>query len=501
MSHRAAANGTSFSDHLTHIPHAPRGTTPNLLRAAVAALGLFAVVAALVLSNLASGARSQISTVGGTDAPSVRATNDFLFKLQDMDAQLVNVLLVNGDTSVHVPRSKSEALYDQDRKDANADLEAATVALAGNTAALSQLHDVTDDFGKYQAQAARTLQDDERDGGAAAGGAPASVLADYTGDNGILFGDGTGGLMAAAKNLEQSSKGAIDSSAGSATDSLTTVAVGFAIFGVLLLAGLAGLQVLLVRRFRRVLNPALAAATVVALIFTIGGVSGALGASDDFHTAKSDAFDSVLALGEANAVSAEINSDESRWLLVRDSLPSEREQFEQSFLRGENSIADVSLDGGSIPLYADSLQKESAARNADNIAETEMTSRSSFGQEFHNITFPDEAETALAAFAAYNTYIQDDQKLRNMPLDSQAGLKAAIDFDTDAASPGSSDQAFTAYSKALGDVTALNEAQFESAMPAAQNGIGTWVWLPYLLMALLVGLAVLGLRPRLTEYR
>jgi beta-phosphoglucomutase-like phosphatase (HAD superfamily) len=130
-----------------------------------------------------------------------------------------------------------------------------------------------------------------------------------------------------------------------------------------------------------------------------------------------------------------------------------------------------------------------------------MTASSSFGEEFHNITFPNEAQAALAAFRAYNTYLQDDAHLRSMPLDTQAGIKAAIDFDTDADTPGTSDQAFNAYSKALGDVIALNEAQFESALPAAENGIGTWTWLPYLLAVLLIGLTVLGLRPRLNEYR
>lgn len=499
-SHRAAANGTNFSDHLIHIPHAPRGTTPNLLRGSAAALGIFAVIAALTLSGLTSGARSQISTVGA-DAPSVRATNDFLFKLQDMDAQLVNALLVNGDTAVHVPRSTSESLYDQDRKDADADLESATVALAGNSEALAKLHGVTDSFGQYQAQAARTLQDDERDGGSTAGQAPASVLADYSGDNTVLFGDGTGGLMAAAKDLEQSSKDAIDSSASSASDSLSTVAAAFAIFGVLLIAGLTGMQLLLTRRFHRTVNPALAAATVTALIFTIGGVSGATGASDELRTAKSNAFDSVLALGEANAVSAGINSDESRWLLVHDNLPSLREQFEQSFRRGENSIADVSLDGGSIALYSEALDHAQSTLTVDSLDQTQMTAGSSFGKEFHNITFPDEAQKALAAFGAYSTYIDEDQNLRKMPLDNPQDLKAAIDFDTDAASPGSSDQAFTAYTKALGEVTAINEAQFESAMPASENGISTWIWLPYLLVALMAGLTVLGLRPRLNEYR
>ncbi|WP_194896168.1 hypothetical protein [Catenulispora pinisilvae] len=499
-SHRAAANGTNSSDHLTYVPHAPRRTTPNILRAAAAVLGVVAVLAAVVLTNSASGARSKISSVGSTDAPSVQATNDFLFKLQDMDAQLVNALLVNGDPGVHVPRAKSEALYDQDRQDANADLESATVALAGNTSAFNQLHDVTDTFGQYQEQATRTLADDERIGGDAAGQAPDSILADYTRDNGILFGaDGESGLMAAAKSLEQTSKEAINTSASSVTSSLSTLVAEFLIFGALLVAALVAIQVFLVRRFHRVLSPALIGATVVALIVMLGGTAGTLNTSQDFHTAKANAFDSVLALGEANALSAGINSDESRWLLVHKE-PSQADQFTISFLAGEQAVAGQP-DAAGLTTYAAALKDEAAARTPDNLDQTALDANSSFGEEFHNITFPGEAEAALAAFNAYDTYIQDDAQLRAMPLNSSAGLRQAIDFDTNADTPGSSDQTFNAYSTALGAVTAINESHFQTAMPAAKNRMGVWTWLPYLLAALLIGLTVLGLRPRLTEYR
>jgi len=172
----------------------------------------------------------------------------------------------------------------------------------------------------------------------------------------------------------------------------------------------------------------------------------------------------------------------------------------QSFFQAENAIADVP-GGTDIPTYAGTVYQEQKARTVDDLSQTPMTRNSSFGEEFHNITFPGEAEAALNAFSAYNTYLQDDAHLRSMPLDTPAGLEAAIDFDTNATTVGSSDQAFNTYSQALGDVITLNEAQFESSMPAAKNGIGTWTWLPYVLAALLIGLTVLGLRPRLNEYR
>jgi hypothetical protein len=498
--HGARTYGTTFSDHLTHIPRAPRGTTPNILRAAVAAAGVLALIAAVVLTGAASGARNQISTVESTDAPSVWATDDFLFRLQDMDAQLVNALLVNGDTQVYVPRSASEALYEADRKAADGDLEAATAALAGDQSALERLHTVSDVYGQYQEQVIRTLADDERDGGTVAGAAPATVFADYVAGHEILFGaDDAGGLWKSATDLEKSSRQAIDASASSAEASLNLVVAEFLIFGVLLAGGLAALQAFVFRRFKRAVNPGLAGATLVALVLMIGGAVGTVVASSDLHTAKSDAFDSVLALSQARATSAGINSDESRWLLAHD-FPAQRGQYEQSFLRGESAIAGMpGVDA--IPGYATELNAKAGITTADNLTRTALDPDSSFGAEFANITFPDEAQQALTAFTAYNAYIQDDAKLRSLPLTSSSELKAAIDFDTDADTLGTSDEAFNDYSKALGDVIATNESHFESSMPSAKNGIGVWTWLPYLLTLLLIGLMVLGLRPRLTEYR
>ena len=497
--HRAAVIRTSSTNQLAHVPLAPRAT-PNILRAATAALGVLAVIAAVVLTSAAAGARSEISTVGGTDAPSVRATDDFLFRLQDMDAQLVNALLVNGDTQVHVPRSTSEQLYETDRKAADGDLQNATVALAGNQTALDQLHAVSDGFGQYQAQAARTLADDEREGGTTAGTAPASEFIDYQVGHNLLFGsDDRGGLMKAATDLEQASKDAIGTSASSADRSLNFLIVQYVGFGVLLVGGLVVLQVYVFRRFKRMVNPALAGATMAALVLLIGGAAGTAVAASDFHTAKSDAFDSVLALSEANATSAGINADESRWLLAHDN-PVQRGEYEQSFFQGENEIANVP-GGSDIPGYAGVVDQEAQIRTVDTLSQTAMTPNSSFGEEFHNVTFSGEDSAALKAFYAYNTYIQDDGKLRTMPLDTAAGLKAAIDFDTNADTAGSSDRAFNDYTKMLADLININESHFESSMPAAENGIGTWTWLPYVLAVLLIGLTVLGLRPRLTEYR
>ncbi|GAA1960671.1 hypothetical protein [Catenulispora subtropica] len=497
MSHRAAAAAPTSSDHLIHIPRAPRWTTPNILRTAAAAVGAAALIAAVVTAGAASDARSRITAVAGTDAPSVRATEDFLFQLQDMDAQLLNALLANGDATVHVPQANSESLYERDRRAADGDLEAATTALAGDKDALDQLHSVADVFGQYQAQAVRTLADDE--GQTEAGKAPGIVVADYLAAHEILFGgDDKGGLMRTALGLEQSSAAAIDDSASSAQDSLSSVRLGFILFGVLLLGGVVALQLFLSARFQRMVSPALAAAAVAALVFMIGGASAAAGAAKDFHSAKSDAFDSVLALGRAKALSSGANADESRWLLVHDQ-PGQQARFEASFLAASQGVAGepaTDLAG-----YESLIHAEAAAVDEQGLFAETLDRASGFGREFRNITYPSEGVLAVNAFDDYDRYLQDDARLRTLPLATPQDLKAAVDFDTNADTPGTSDQAFTAYAKDLDAVIDLNQAQFDKLMPAARDRIGSCTWLPYPLAVLVIGLTALGVRTRLNEFR
>jgi hypothetical protein len=491
---------TTSGDHLIHLPRAGRGTTPTTLRISAAAIGVVALIAALVTTAAAARAGSGMSTVAHTDAPSVRATEDFLYQLQDMDAQLLNALLVNGDTTVQVPRSASENLLDRDRRAADGDLEAATAALAADPDALKQLHAVSDTFGQYHAQAVRTLADDERDGGTAAGNAPGSVIADYLAGHTILFGeDDQGGLMKTAADLEKRSADAIGTSASSAEGSLSGVAIGFAVSGLTLLVGLTALQIYGFHRFHRVVNPGLAAATVVALVFTIGGGSAATIAADDFHTAASDAFDSVLALSRAKADSAGANADESRWLLVHGLPGQQQARFEASFLARSQAVAGVPAPD--LVSYTTAVGAVEQATGAYNLAETDLDPARGFGREFRNITFPEEALPAYTAFADFDEYLKADAHLRRLPLDTADQVKAAIDFDTDAGAPNTSDQAFNAYSTALDAVIGVNQAHFDRSISAAGREIGIWTWLPYPLAVLIVGLTTLGVRKRLNEYR
>lgn len=517
---RAASVPTISSDRFIH-PRPRTVTTPQKLRAAAAAIGVLSLIAAVFVSGFASDARAGITGVGGTDAPSVKATEDFVFQLQDMDAQLLNALLANGDPQVRVPRAKSTELYDRDRSAADGDLEAATAALAGDQQALDRLHALTDSYGLYEAQAARTLAEDEREGGTTAGRAPDSVIKAYMTCHDILFGpDDQSGLIKAANDLEQVSATAIDDSSASAADSLDTVTTALILFGLAVLAALVVLQAFTTRRFHRTLNPGLAAATLAAAVLTLGGAIATGVAGHEFKTAKSDAFNSVIALRQAKALGSGANADESRWLLVHDQ-PGLQARFETSYVHASQQLASDSSGPLTSPYtYDDSMTTvdsrlqarrftaESSGERPDgqdltasDLTGSGLSADSDFGREFQNITFDGEADRAFDAFHSYAAYIVQDATLRRMPLLSDADLRAAVDFDTDADSVGTSDHAFTLYNDAMDELIQLNQNHFDASISAARHGIAVWTWLPYVLALVIIGATALGVRPRIAEYR
>ncbi|MFF7212347.1 hypothetical protein ACFZAU_17710 [Streptomyces sp. NPDC008238] len=120
------------------------------------------------------------------------------------------------------------------------------------------------------------------------------------------------------------------------------------------------------------------------------------------------------------------------------------------------------------------------------------------GDGFRNITFPGERTAAERALARYQVYERDDRKIR--ALAEAGGLPAAVAYCTGYA-PGESNHDFAAFDGALGKVVAINLAAYEKA---ASDGADRALPLPLGLAGALVaaaGLVVLGLRPRLAEFR
>src|ERR1700689_3298648 len=128
-------------------------STPVRVRnSAVAAVALACCLAVVIA--VASGALGgQFQSIGNHDAPAVDSTTGLYFSLNDMDAQVANVLLVGGDATLAADRAQDLKIYASDRATADADLTQALATSGGNAAAQRELRSALDGDGQDEAGA------------------------------------------------------------------------------------------------------------------------------------------------------------------------------------------------------------------------------------------------------------------------------------------------------------------------------------------------------------
>ena len=470
-----------------------RWSTPVRVRTQAAAVVALACCLAALTAVLLGQVGGEFHAMGQQDAPEAGATTGLYFDLNDMDAQVANVLLVGGDTALAASRSQDLATYSSDRTAANQDLEQATIAEAGNAAAERQLSQVLDRTSQYEALAADALLASQQ-ARSTAGRAPAAAVAYYQQATDLM----QAGILPAVGSLANVSAARLDAAyQGGKTAGGTGTAWAIAL-GVVLIAALLALQVYLAARFRRLVNPALVAATVIAIAFVAVTAVRFNAESGHLRVAKQDAFDSIQALSLARAVSYDANADESRYLVD----PARAAQYQQAFLATSQQLANVGRVG--IFGYDAALATDIRAYDTDGGGSGSGSGSSGdvrfggyLGAEFRNITFPGERAAAVAALLAYQVYERDDRKLRAM---AKTNLAAAVAYDI-GTSPGQSDWAFNAYDADLSSVIAINSAAFAAAVQAGEGDTAAWnLAFPLAGAALLAALALVGVRPRLAEY-
>ena len=282
------------------------------------------------------------------------------------------------------------------------------------------------------------------------------------------------------------------SASGASADRTLWIVV---LIGLLLVAALVLFQLYLHRAFRRVLNPFLAAATVFALVLTVLGAVLMSQEAKKLTVAKSDAFDSVIALTNAQAVSSQANADESRYLVD----PGRAGQYQQDFENESQQLLNLG-PGVTFDSYLSALAVAVGALPSPPPAFTSDNTPFSgyLGTELNNITFPGEGPAALAAVQGYLAYQKADRQLR---ADVSSGdLTAAITFDT-GTGPTQSGGIYEAYLSRLRAVTAINETAFSASTASALGNLGAWTALPILAALLILALTAFGVRPRLAEYQ
>jgi hypothetical protein len=461
-----------------------RWSTAARVRTQAAAIVALACCLAALTAVLLGQVGGEFHAMGQQDAPEADATTGLYFDLNDMDAQVANVLLVGGDTALAASRSQDLATYSSDRTAADQDLEQATVAEADNAAAERQLSQVLDRTSQYEALAADALLASQQ-ARSTAGRAPAAAVTYYQQATDLM----QAGILPAVGSLANVSAARLDAAyQGGKTAGGIGTAWAIAL-GVVLIAALLALQLYLAARFQRLVNPALAAATVIAIAFVAVTAVRFNTESGHLQVAKQDAFDSIQALSLARAVSYDANADESRYLVD----PGRAAQYQQAFLSKSQQIANVGPVG--ISGYDAALAADIKAYQGDNSV---VRFGGYLGAEFRNITFPGERQAAVATLLAFQRYERDDRTLRAL---AAKNLPAVVGYDTGTA-PSQSDGAFNQYDAALSSVIAVNSRAFTAAVADGEDGAVGWeLGLPALGLVLLAALTFAAVRPRLAEYR
>ncbi|MEU4096163.1 hypothetical protein [Streptomyces sp. NPDC026673] len=448
------------------------GTVPSRLRLLRGVLFATAAGLAGILATGGVTLSASWSDIRDHSAPQVTSATGLYFTLNDMDAQLANRLMPGAQ------RAEASTLYDQRRAEAAGHLRELAEATEDDPAAERDVAEAITDLGAYEELAARALLLSEQ-------GRRPTAVATYNSASDLM----RTRLLPEADRLVIVNDAAFERTYQESSDAQSVVRKAFLLTGLFLLALLALLQVYLLSRFRRVINPGAAAASALMLVVLVTGLVEISGQREQLRIARHDAFDSVVALTRARAVSYDANADESRYLLDRAGAAG----HERHFLAKSQQL--MHLPGATISTY-DADLTAALGRYRSDTADLPFTGY--FGDEFRNITFAGERSAAERVLAAYQIYQRDDRTIR--ALATAGKLSEAVAFCTSHA-PGNSNYAFDQYDKALGELIAINVAAYEDASAkGADRALTTYLGLAGAALAA-AGLAALGLRPRLAEFR
>jgi len=384
----------------------------NSLQRLKAGLGFLIVVDALFLTALIMAANKHselLNTVGVASAPSVVLAQKIKVEIGTMDAEAANELLAKpGEGQAarnNFAKSRDEV--------AEALVDAAkNITYSGERKAI---RDLELGLGKYETTVQRARDFHDR-------GDP-QALQIYRKDFDIKY------LFDRADDLakvnDQHLEDAFSDDRSSARWArLAAMALGSVLFGLLIFV-----QWDLIKKTKRLVNPALLAASILTLGLTVSDGIRLSKASEDLRIAKEEAFDSLHYLWQCRAYAYAANADESKYLLNEDGRADEVAFFEKA-------QAILPLDD---------------PKNENGL----------LGKELHNITFLGEKEAALQAINTWKQYMAIDSQIRQLQRAKRHDDAVKLCLGD---KQGQSDWAFSQFDGALMQTIGINQKAFENAL-------------------------------------
>jgi hypothetical protein len=411
---------------------------------AVLGLCLAAVIGAVTV-------RSDAEQLRDTTAHRAAVAAELRFALADLDAQRANQLVPGhaaDDPEVSVGNRLLALITAQQRRAEISDL---LRQLGGDEAHAVQVRGILDQLGRYDDASGRAAYVDEQHHERPAGHPPAVAVA-FSAEAGDIMHTH---LLPKVATLAAAYDAQADAAASAARGAAVRSALTIGVLGLVAVTVLLWWQRDLARRYRRILNPALAAATAAALGVTLAAVVSFSAAAADLDAGVRDGLRPWSRLAQARAVAAESAATESRWL-VNGAEPQQRAELDALNRRLDGLLAPGSYAAADErPAYADVNER-------------------------------------------YGHFRADDRTLRELMAGKRIDEAAVVLTDVGRGKVGFD---FWDFATTLDALAQDQQADFISRTSAAHSGLDGWPAVPASVLAVAAALVVAGVRPRLAEYR
>ncbi|MEU4091471.1 hypothetical protein [Streptomyces sp. NPDC026673] len=442
------------------VPRAPvppvragRRRMPPPVRLVVQATAALAAVIVLALATVigAVTVRSDAERLRDTTAHRAAVAAELRFALADLDAQRANQLVPGhaaDDPEVSVGNRLLALITAQQRR---ADVSDLLRQLGGDDAHAAQVRGILDLLGRYDDASGRAAYVDEQHHERPAGRPPA-VAVSFSAEAGDIM---HARLLPEVATLASAYDAQAVAAAGEARDAAVRSAVTSGALGLTAVVVLLWWQRDLARRYRRVLNPALAAATAAVLGVSLSAVLSFGAAAGDLDAGVRDGLRPWSRLAQARAVAAEAAATQSRWL-VNGAEPQQRAELDALDRRLDGLLAPGAYAAADErPAYADVIERHGHFRADDR----ELVGLMGEGRV-------DEAAVVLTDIG-----------------------RGKVGFD------------FWDFATTLDDLAQDQEADFVARTTAARSALDGRPVVPAVVLGIAAALIVVGVRPRLAEYR
>lgn len=454
---------TSTRPRRASVPTDGRAPGPVRLRVWATCLAVGIAVLLGITSLAVSRMSGDVHAIGDQAAPQAATASDLYFALSDLDAEVAQLVMLGNTDSLAGNRSEAMYVYQQRSREIDTDL-AQAVRGAQTEADRTRCQQLADGLALYRQWAWQALAVQAEATDQTPGRPPSATLGYYTQAGNVMRTE----LLPTAVALRRSSENSLDGSysAQRSTEHLATALI--LAWGVLLIAALVLFQVRLARRYHRLLNPALLLATVCTLAMVAAVSTVLLDEAGKLERAQRDAFGPYLALTQAQAISYDAAGDTSRYLIATN--PS----YVQGGIKRKSQCL---VSGGTCGSGGDILPGGLAT-----LAAGPGTSQA-------------QAREVLTRWQAY----QHDSEQISTLVDSGQLDRAVATLTGIARGDAAFD--FYYFNDAVTRITAQRRSAFDAALADARSELALWPLVPPATLVVAILLILLGVRPRLAEYR